>query len=105
MAKKRRQQPHNAVGSGNQNEARNDEEPKQKRARSQWRIDVLISDVPVIVDGHPLAGLSDSERIQARWKALGEVLASIAKRNAAITSGDENRSPLSEEQIPPNQTS
>lgn len=31
---------------------------------------------------HPLAGMGVTERIEARWRAMGQVLAEIAKRRS-----------------------
>lgn len=41
---------------------------------------------------HPLAGMGATERIEARWRAIGQVLAEIAKRRSV--SDEETSNPL-----------
>ena len=41
---------------------------------------------------HPLAGMGTTERIEARWRAIGQVLAEIAKRRSV--SNEEPSDPL-----------
>ena len=52
------------------------------KGRRLWEFELILSFDPTLSEDHPLAGLNQEERKKARVKALGEVLASIAKRNA-----------------------
>jgi hypothetical protein len=44
---------------------------------------MVVCDQLQPLEGHLLMGFSLEEREQARWSALGQVLASIAKRRAS----------------------
>lgn len=40
---------------------------------------IIVGSTPCAED-HPLAGAAERERAESRWRALGQVLANIAKR-------------------------
>lgn len=67
---------------GNEEQASSPPRPKRRRTRS-WEIEMILCDEIQPLEGHLLTGLSLEEREQARWSALGNVLASIAKRRAS----------------------
>jgi hypothetical protein len=41
---------------------------------------MFVESVDVASSPHPLAGMGATERTEARWRAIGQVLAEIAKR-------------------------
>lgn len=62
---------------GDQAQRRN---PALRRSPRAWTFELILTDLPVQLDDHPLAGLSPEQREDVRAQAFGRVLAAIAIR-------------------------
>src|SRR5437016_5246759 len=90
MAKKKGRSPSRAAKQANRDDRPGSQgqantppaESRKQRRRRTWEFEMVVCDQLQPLEGHLLMGFSLEERQQARWSALGRVLASIAKRRA-----------------------